>query len=87
MAVGTPPTGPTAAPDTIPVIDHAPHLADAPGALERAAAELRDALEECLPTCHGPGHPARHVPITYGDYIAWFTGQNYHGEDTAPPPS
>jgi isopenicillin N synthase-like dioxygenase len=45
-----------------------------------------DYVMECLPTCHGPGNPARHAPITYGDYIAWFTGQNYHGEDTAPPP-
>jgi len=41
---------------------------------------------ECLPTCHGPANPPRHEPITYGEYIAWFTGQNYHGEDTAPPP-
>ena len=45
-----------------------------------------DHVIECLPTCHGPADPPRYGPITYRDYVAWFTGQNYHGEPVAPPP-
>ena len=45
-----------------------------------------DHVVECLPTCHGPGDPPRHAPITYRDYVAWFTGQNYHADPAAPPP-
>ena len=45
-----------------------------------------DHMIECLPSCQGPGDPPRYAPITYGEYVAWFTGQNYHGEADAPPP-
>lgn len=31
----------------------------------------------CLPTCCGPGNPPRYEPITYTEYIRWFTSQNY----------
>lgn len=36
-----------------------------------------DALIEALPTCVGPGNPARQEPITYGDYQRWFLNRNY----------
>ena len=36
-----------------------------------------DALIEALPTCVGPDDPARHEPITYGDYQRWFINRNY----------
>ena len=36
-----------------------------------------DALIEALPSCVGPGNPARHDPITYGDYQRWFINRNY----------
>jgi isopenicillin N synthase-like dioxygenase len=31
----------------------------------------------CLPTCCSAGNPARYEPITYTEYIRWFTSQNY----------
>ena len=34
-----------------------------------------DALIECLPTCQGPGHPARYEPITYKDLRRWYYGE------------
>jgi isopenicillin N synthase-like dioxygenase len=46
-----------------------------------------DHVMSCLPSCQGPDRPPRYAPITYGEYIAWFTGQNYHGDDPAPPPA
>jgi len=36
-----------------------------------------DALIEALPTCVSDGNPARHDPITYGDYQRWFLNRNY----------
>jgi len=36
-----------------------------------------DALVEALPTCVDADHPARHDPITYGDYQRWFLNRNY----------
>jgi isopenicillin N synthase-like dioxygenase len=36
-----------------------------------------DALIEALPTCVGPENPAKHDPITYGDYQRWFLNRNY----------
>ncbi|MEL6983868.1 MAG: 2OG-Fe(II) oxygenase family protein [Actinomycetota bacterium] len=36
-----------------------------------------DAVIEALPTCVGPEAPARHDPITYGDYQRWFLNRNY----------
>ncbi len=31
----------------------------------------------CLPTCTGPGNPAKYDPITYVDYMTWFRKMNY----------
>lgn len=36
-----------------------------------------DAVIEALPTCVGPDAPARHDPITYGEYQRWFLNRNY----------
>ncbi len=36
-----------------------------------------DAVIEALPTCVSDAHPARHEPITYGDYQRWFINRNY----------
>lgn len=36
-----------------------------------------DATIEALPTCVDADHPARHDPITYGDYQRWFLNRNY----------
>jgi len=36
-----------------------------------------DALIEALPTCVSAERPARHEPITYGDYQRWFLNRNY----------
>jgi isopenicillin N synthase-like dioxygenase len=32
---------------------------------------------ECLPTCTGPGNPAKYPPISYPEYMTWFRNQNY----------
>ena len=38
----------------------------------------------CLPTCCGPGDPAKFPPTTYMDYMLWFTNANYaHVQDAA----
>lgn len=34
----------------------------------------------CLPTCQGPGDPAKYQPITYRQYRAWFMDSNYRPE-------
>lgn len=31
----------------------------------------------CIPTCQSPGNPARYEPITYTDYMKWFSRRNY----------
>lgn len=36
-----------------------------------------DALIEALPTCVSADNPAKHDPITYGDYQRWFINRNY----------
>ncbi len=36
-----------------------------------------DALIDALPTCVDADNPARHEPITYGDYQRWFLNRNY----------
>lgn len=46
-----------------------------------------DALIEALPTCVSEADPARHEPITYGDYQRWFINRNYAnatGEEANP---
>jgi isopenicillin N synthase-like dioxygenase len=36
-----------------------------------------DTVIECLPTCQGPGNPARFPPITYEAYLTWWYDANY----------
>jgi isopenicillin N synthase-like dioxygenase len=36
-----------------------------------------DTMIECLPSCQGPGNPARHPAQTFGDYYAWWVRVNY----------
>ncbi len=36
-----------------------------------------DAVVEALPTCVSSDNPAKHEPITYGDYQRWFINRNY----------
>jgi isopenicillin N synthase-like dioxygenase len=36
-----------------------------------------DQVMSCLPTCHGPGQPAKHEPITYRAYLSEFLDANY----------
>lgn len=31
----------------------------------------------CLPTCQGPDNPPKYPPISYLQYVDWFTGQIY----------
>lgn len=31
----------------------------------------------CLPTCTGPGNPAKHPPITSQAYLEWFMAENF----------
>ena len=31
----------------------------------------------CLPTCSGPDNPPKYEPISYMDYMLWFTRRNY----------
>lgn len=45
----------------------------------------------CIPTCMGPDNPPKYEPITYLDYMLWFTRRNYDhvrardGEEAADP--
>lgn len=32
---------------------------------------------ECLPSCQGPGKPAKFERFTYAEYMAWYQDQNY----------
>ncbi len=46
-----------------------------------------DALIECLPTCYGPGQPAKYPPIVAGDYMiekfeSQSSGQEWSDEDS-----
>ena len=36
-----------------------------------------DAVIECLPTCAGPGNPAKYAPVRYGDYLMDRLNKNY----------
>jgi isopenicillin N synthase-like dioxygenase len=36
-----------------------------------------DAVIECLPTCAGPGNPAKYQPARYGDYLMHRLNKNY----------
>jgi isopenicillin N synthase-like dioxygenase len=35
----------------------------------------------CLPTCQGPGNPARYPPISYAAYLDWWYDANYNSSD------
>jgi isopenicillin N synthase-like dioxygenase len=35
----------------------------------------------CLPTCQGPGNPARYPPVTYAAYLDWWYDANYNSSD------
>ncbi|HKA61459.1 MAG TPA: 2-oxoglutarate and iron-dependent oxygenase domain-containing protein [Methylomirabilota bacterium] len=35
----------------------------------------------CLPTCQGPGNPARYPPISYAEYLDWWYDANYNSSD------
>lgn len=37
-----------------------------------------DTVIECLPTCIGPDNPSRWEPITYEQWITWWTDANYN---------
>ena len=39
-----------------------------------------DTVIACLPTCQGPGNPARHAPITYSEYLHWWYDANYNAK-------
>lgn len=66
-----------------------PHRASNRSAQERYAMPFfydpnTDAVIECLPTCRGPGNPAKYPPQTYGEFYAWFIRNNYaHQQDAA----
>tara|TARA_A100001037_G_scaffold78969_1_gene70883 strand:+ start:70 stop:1131 length:1062 start_codon:yes stop_codon:yes gene_type:complete len=32
----------------------------------------------CLPTCYGPNNPAQYEPVTYSEYMQWFSRQYDH---------
>lgn len=32
---------------------------------------------ECIPTCAGPGNPAKYPPLTYAEYMTWYRNLNY----------
>jgi isopenicillin N synthase-like dioxygenase len=41
---------------------------------------------ECLPSCCGPGNPAKYPPITYGEYRVWWLNTNYGANLSADKP-
>ena len=41
----------------------------------------RDAVIECLPTCHGPERPAKYPPISAGDYMVEKFASQTSGEE------
>lgn len=46
-----------------------------------------DQVIECLPTCTGPDNPPKEPPITSGDYVAWFMGENFEHAAKQEQPS
>ncbi len=43
-----------------------------------------DTVIECLPTCQDAAHPPQYAPVTYEDYLLWFTSSNYHTDAAQP---
>ena len=33
----------------------------------------RDWLMDCIPTCTSPGNPFKYEPMTYAEYMSWYT--------------
>ena len=59
-----------------------PHRALPPKGTHRYAipfflAPHLDSKIECLPTCTGPGNPQKWEPISYENWITWWTNENY----------
>jgi isopenicillin N synthase-like dioxygenase len=59
-----------------------PHRALPPTGTHRYAipfflAPHLDTRVECLPSCTGPGNPPKWEPISYEDWITWWTNENY----------
>jgi len=41
-----------------------------------------DTVLECVPSCQGPGYPAKYPPITFGEFHAGYAARNFgYGED------
>jgi len=36
-----------------------------------------DSVIACLPSCAGPGNPAKYEPVRYGDYLMHRLNRNY----------
>jgi isopenicillin N synthase-like dioxygenase len=39
----------------------------------------RDWLMDCLPSCTSPDNPFQYEPMTYNDYMSWYTSDDYVG--------
>jgi len=65
--------------DRIPATPH--RVINASGELRHSVAFLiatrADVELECVPSCQGPGNPAKYPPISYGAHIAEIKKQNY----------
>lgn len=66
--------------DRVPATPH--RVINSSGHLRHSAAYLISSREDveltCLPSCQGPGNPAKYAPFTYGEHIANMRKQNYH---------
>jgi isopenicillin N synthase-like dioxygenase len=43
----------------------------------------RDWLMDCMPSCTSPGNPFQYEPMTYVDYMSWYTADGYVAEPKA----
>ena len=43
-----------------------------------------DRVMSCLPSCQGPGNPAKHAPISYAQYKTEFVKANYFNQQRKP---
>ncbi|MFM9966888.1 MAG: isopenicillin N synthase family dioxygenase [Burkholderiales bacterium] len=66
--------------DKVPATPH--RVINSSGHLRHSVAFLigtrNDAMLECIPSCQGPGNPAKYAPFTYGEHMAALRKQNYH---------
>jgi isopenicillin N synthase-like dioxygenase len=69
--------------DRVPATPH--RVINSSGHLRHSVAFLigtrNDAVLECIPSCQGPGNPAKYAPFTYGEHMAALRKQNYHLQD------